>query len=162
MQTASLTDSHCHLETKDFTRDGIDERPEVIARARAAGVARLVCVGSGAGRDEIDQVEHFHVRGVARAQPGGRALQHFAHDVELHHRLAIEPGDDEAVARLVSEHALRLEPANARRLYHDGLGVINVRDRLLGIYGEEGAFRIESAVNKGTRIRITLPIQTES
>ena len=60
----------------------------------------------------------------------------------------------------VADDGVGFEPANAHRLYHDGLGVGNVRDRLRGIYGEEGSFRIESAVNEGTRIRISLPIQT--
>ena len=53
------TDSHCHLEAKDFTRDGVDERAQVIARARAAGVERMICVGSGAGFDEIANVVVF-------------------------------------------------------------------------------------------------------
>lgn len=60
----------------------------------------------------------------------------------------------------VADDGVGFEPANAHRLYHDGLGVRNVRDRLQGIYGEHGSFRIESAVNQGTRIRISLPIQT--
>ena len=49
-----LLDSHCHLEAKDFRRDdGSDERDDVLARARAAGVEAFVCVGSGAGLDEV-------------------------------------------------------------------------------------------------------------
>ena len=44
-----FVDSHCHLEEKDF---GPDREP-VIERARAAGVDRLICIGSGAGLDEI-------------------------------------------------------------------------------------------------------------
>jgi TatD DNase family protein len=44
-----LIDSHCHLEPKDFG----DEREEVIARAHAAGVEALVCIGSGATLDEV-------------------------------------------------------------------------------------------------------------
>jgi TatD DNase family protein len=46
-----LIDSHCHLEPGDFVVDGPDgkedEREAVIARAREAGVAGLVCIGSG-------------------------------------------------------------------------------------------------------------------
>ena len=54
MTLAPLTDSHCHLEAKDFTSDqGVDERPEVIARARTAGVERMICVGSGSSLDEV-------------------------------------------------------------------------------------------------------------
>src|SRR5690242_12738757 len=49
-----LCDSHCHLEAKDFvTADGADERPAVLARARAAGVEAFVCVGSGASLAEV-------------------------------------------------------------------------------------------------------------
>ncbi|HEY7954095.1 MAG TPA: TatD family hydrolase [Polyangia bacterium] len=48
-QRPSLIDSHCHLEAKDFG----DEREAVIARARAAGVDELICVGSGSSLDEV-------------------------------------------------------------------------------------------------------------
>lgn len=49
-----LIDSHCHLEPKDFVGpDGADERPAVLARARAAGVEGFVCVGSGSSLDEV-------------------------------------------------------------------------------------------------------------
>jgi TatD DNase family protein len=44
-----LVDSHCHLELKDFG----DEREAVIARAHAAGVGSLICIGSGASLDEV-------------------------------------------------------------------------------------------------------------
>jgi len=35
--------SHCHLDFEDYAQD----LPEVLARARAAGVATMVCIGSG-------------------------------------------------------------------------------------------------------------------
>jgi TatD DNase family protein len=38
-----MIDSHCHL---DFSEYGAD-RTEVLARARAAGIAAMVCIGSG-------------------------------------------------------------------------------------------------------------------
>ena len=38
--TPQIVDSHCHLDFPDFT----DELPEVIARARAAGVTRMVTI----------------------------------------------------------------------------------------------------------------------
>lgn len=38
--TPQLTDSHCHLDFPDFS----DELPDVIARAKAAGVARMVSI----------------------------------------------------------------------------------------------------------------------
>lgn len=48
-----LIDSHCHLEPGDFVVDGRDEREEVIARAHAAGVVGMVCIGSGRSLDEV-------------------------------------------------------------------------------------------------------------
>ncbi len=55
---APLVDSHCHLEAKDFRRaDGdafVDERDDVVARARAAGVVAFVCIGSGGSLAEVD------------------------------------------------------------------------------------------------------------
>lgn len=39
-QTPEITDSHCHLDFPDFA----DELPQVIARAQAAGVTRMVTI----------------------------------------------------------------------------------------------------------------------
>lgn len=65
-------DSHCHLEADDYLRSDPapgassplggdpgtanvhDERLEIVARAKAAGVKRLIVIGSGRGRTEID------------------------------------------------------------------------------------------------------------
>lgn len=48
-------DSHCHLEAKDFrAADGSDERPEILRRAREAGVRKLICIGSGSSFAEIE------------------------------------------------------------------------------------------------------------
>jgi TatD DNase family protein len=64
-------DSHCHLEPEDFCRpagaaDGLprDERPEVLQRARAAGVSRLIVIGSGHGLAEVRNAIAF-----AHAEP---------------------------------------------------------------------------------------------
>jgi TatD DNase family protein len=55
-----LVDSHCHLEAKDFTTaDGHDERADVLARARAAGVEAFVCVGSGGSMHEVQTALSF-------------------------------------------------------------------------------------------------------
>lgn len=37
-----LTDSHAHLASKQFTED----LPDIISRARAAGVSRMICIGT--------------------------------------------------------------------------------------------------------------------
>lgn len=61
-------DTHCHLEAEDFRQSpstddaGSDERPAVIERARQAGVTRLVVIGSGRGRAEIDNAIAFAER----------------------------------------------------------------------------------------------------
>jgi TatD DNase family protein len=39
----AMIDSHCHLDTEKFAPD----LPEVLARARAAGVTAMICIGSG-------------------------------------------------------------------------------------------------------------------
>ena len=39
------TDSHCHLENKRFDSD----RPDVFARAKAAGVTTMLAIGNGDG-----------------------------------------------------------------------------------------------------------------
>lgn len=39
----AVIDSHCHLDFPDFQ----DELPDVLARARQAGVVTMICIGSG-------------------------------------------------------------------------------------------------------------------
>lgn len=67
-----LIDSHCHLEADDFrtrppteladsTPDS-DERPQVLSRAQQAGVSRLIVIGSGRGRSEIETALSFAKR----------------------------------------------------------------------------------------------------
>jgi len=45
-----LTDSHCHLDDKQFDPD----RDEVIARALAAGVERMMAIGTGDGPPDLE------------------------------------------------------------------------------------------------------------
>jgi TatD DNase family protein len=40
---AEIIDSHCHLDFPDYGT----ELPEVLDRARAAGIVRMICIGSG-------------------------------------------------------------------------------------------------------------------
>lgn len=55
MTPPSFIDTHCHLEESDFrTPTGEDDRPQVMARAAAAGVDRLIVIGSGKGAAEVD------------------------------------------------------------------------------------------------------------
>jgi TatD DNase family protein len=41
--TGEIIDSHCHLDFDSYGED----RPAVLARARAAGIVRMICIGSG-------------------------------------------------------------------------------------------------------------------
>lgn len=43
MPTAPIIDTHCHLDFADYE----GELPDVLARARAAGLVAMVCIGSG-------------------------------------------------------------------------------------------------------------------
>jgi TatD DNase family protein len=45
-----LIDSHCHLDDKQFDAD----RDEVIARAREAGVERMMAIGTGNGPPDLE------------------------------------------------------------------------------------------------------------
>jgi len=55
----ALVDSHCHLDFPDFA----DDLPEVVARARAAGVTRMVTICT-----RLDQAAN--VRAIAEAHAG--------------------------------------------------------------------------------------------
>jgi TatD DNase family protein len=46
----TLIDSHCHLDDEQFNAD----RDEVIARARAAGVERMLAIGTGDGPPDLE------------------------------------------------------------------------------------------------------------
>ncbi|MGH9817336.1 MAG: TatD family hydrolase, partial [Candidatus Acidiferrales bacterium] len=50
-----LIDSHAHLEFPQFDED----RPEVLARAREAGVAAILAIGSGTGPSRLDAALPF-------------------------------------------------------------------------------------------------------
>jgi TatD DNase family protein len=45
-----LTDSHCHLDDKQFDSD----REQTIERARAAGVERMMAIGTGSGPPDLE------------------------------------------------------------------------------------------------------------
>ncbi len=79
-----LIDSHCHLEPDDFrtptnhagSADSPpqDERPAVLLRARQAGVSKLIVIGSGRGRAEIENAlayarHHRHIVAAIGVHP---------------------------------------------------------------------------------------------
>jgi TatD DNase family protein len=91
-----LIDSHCHLEAKDFRNaDGSDERADVLTRARAAGVEAFVCVGSGAGLDEVRTA-------VAMAEAHGDVWA--AVGIHPHDAARIPEGALDEIARLAGSH----------------------------------------------------------
>lgn len=79
-----LIDSHCHLEPHDVhaspnSTDGAnapaqDDRPAVLQRARQAGVSKLIVIGSGQGRAEIENAlafahQHAHIVAAIGVHP---------------------------------------------------------------------------------------------
>lgn len=77
-----LIDTHCHLDAAEFDRD----RPRVIARARAAGVAGIVIPAVARGNFAA-------VRDLAQALPGG------AYALGIH-PMYVRDADDEDLDRL--------------------------------------------------------------
>ena len=51
----NLTDSHAHLDFEQFDAD----RPEILDRARAAGVQNILAIGSGPGPEKLDAAIPF-------------------------------------------------------------------------------------------------------
>src|SRR2546423_6610639 len=96
-RTLRLVDSHCHLGAKDFvTADGGDERPAVLERARAAGVAAFVCVGSGASLAEVHNA-------VAMAEAHSDIWA--AVGIHPHDAARIPDGALDEIERLAATHA---------------------------------------------------------
>lgn len=77
-----LIDSHAHLDFPDFDSD----RPEMLARARAAGVSTVLTIGSGAGPDNFrtaiplaEQFENVYAAIGIHPQDSAKVLEeHFA------------------------------------------------------------------------------------
>ena len=87
--TGPWTDSHCHLDAPEFDAD----RPEVLARARAAGVGRLVLPAVRARDFEA-------VRSLAHAH--GLAYALGLHPLYVHEA---EEGDLDRLAEALQRHA---------------------------------------------------------
>lgn len=62
--------------------------------------------------DQIEQGLHFNVGGVACTKARGCAFEHLAHGVELHHRLPIKMGDDQAITGFMLKNAFTLKTAD--------------------------------------------------
>jgi TatD DNase family protein len=86
-----MIDSHCHLAGREFA----DDLPEVVARARAAGVEGVLCVLS-----EADADEEAAVRRLRSLWPGVR----FATGIHPHNAAARNGTVADAVERRVREH----------------------------------------------------------
>jgi TatD DNase family protein len=80
-----IIDSHCHLDFPDYGT----ELPEVLARARAAGIVRMICIGSGS-----DITSARSAIALAAAQP------------DIHASVGIHPHD---VAHMTAETWEELE-----------------------------------------------------
>jgi TatD DNase family protein len=100
--TAGWFDSHCHVQEEylggDGERDGAADLEPVLARAREAGIGRLVCIGTGAATS--DQA----VR-VARATAAAGSAPRAWASIGLHPHEASQ-GVDEVAALLARELAV--------------------------------------------------------
>ena len=79
MTSATFIDSHAHLDASDYDGD----RQEVIARARAAGVAEIVCVGAAESLESAERTV-----ALAEREPGFFATV----GVHPHHAANVQPG----------------------------------------------------------------------
>jgi len=87
MEATELFDSHCHLGARDYARD----LPQVLQRARAAGVRTIVTIGSGYGLDGNQRaVELAHAHEDVYAVVG----------VHPHEADQVGPGDLDRIAEL--------------------------------------------------------------
>jgi Tfp pilus assembly protein PilF/two-component sensor histidine kinase len=59
----------------------------------------------------------------------------------------------------VADNGVGFDCSNAQRLYRDGVGMKNVRDRLKTLYGNEDGLQIQSTPNVGTKILIAMPVR---
>jgi TatD DNase family protein len=169
-----LIDSHCHLEPKDFTVDGPDgprdERDDVIARARAAGVVGFICIGSGRSLDEVSNAVALaeahddlwagigiHPHDVARMPPG--ALDEIERLAAMHKKVVAvgETGLDyhyDHSPREAQRAALRAFVGIARRVKKPlSLHIRDAHDDALQILDEERAGEVGGVVHcfTGTR-----------
>jgi TatD DNase family protein len=100
--TAGWFDSHCHVQEEylggDGERDGAADLEPVLARAREAGIGRLVCIGTGAATS--DQA----VR-VARATAAAGSAPRAWASIGLHPHEASQ-GVEEVAALLARELAV--------------------------------------------------------
>ena len=96
--TPGWFDSHCHVQEEYLGGDGTADLEPVLARAREAGIGRLVCIGTGAATSG-QAVQ------VARATAAGGATPRAWASVGLHPHEASQ-GVDEVAALLARELAV--------------------------------------------------------
>jgi TatD DNase family protein len=80
-----LIDTHAHIDQKEFT----DDRAEVIARAKAAGVERIVAVGTTAPTSQVC-VELAAAFDIVRASVG----------IQPNYTAQVDPGDWDRIVEL--------------------------------------------------------------
>lgn len=105
-------DTHCHLPHADFQApDGTDGRPEVLARARQAGVVQMVVVGSGGGWEDV-----------------APALAYAQQDPHLYAAVGVHPNDAQVLTARTPE---------ATSLWEDIAREIRTNPRVVAV-GETG------------------------
>lgn len=77
-------------------------------------------------------------------------------------KIVISANCDNGLLRIeVADNGVGFDSSSARRLYREGIGLKNVRDRLRAIYGGDGCFEIHSRPGAGTKVVITIPILSD-
>jgi GAF domain-containing protein/tetratricopeptide (TPR) repeat protein len=75
-------------------------------------------------------------------------------------KIVLSAACENGVLRLeVVDNGVGFDSSNAQRLYRDGVGMKNVRDRLKALYGNDDCLQIQSAPNAGTKIHIVIPVR---
>jgi signal transduction histidine kinase/Tfp pilus assembly protein PilF len=75
-------------------------------------------------------------------------------------KIVLSAACENGVLRLeVVDNGVGFDSSNAQRLYRDGVGMKNVRDRLKALYGNDDCLQIQSAPNAGTKILIAMPVR---
>ena len=91
----TLIDSHCHLDMREFDGD----RPAVLDRAAAAGIAAMVTIGAGGPLECYDRA--VALAGIGRARVwrlymAASAVNFEDGNIQIHHSLGVRSPNGQA------------------------------------------------------------------
>lgn len=59
---------------------------------------------------------------------------------------------------IVADTGVGIAPAHLPEVLTSGVGLANVNERLIGLYGQTARLRIDSSLGQGTPVAFTLPL----